>query len=111
MNVQALRQKLAQQEKLILLDVREVEELEESPLVYASPSASFLNIPLPILLTLPKDELHERIFRSSGVPDTTLVVVTCRSGGRSARACDYMKLFGWTIENMDGGVMAWQEHL
>jgi rhodanese-related sulfurtransferase len=40
------------------------------------------------------------------------IVVYCRSGGRSARACGVLDKLGYTrVENVKGGVLAWQRDI
>lgn len=105
-----LKKKLAAGEKVILLDVREPDEIKESPFFHSLPPL-YLNIPLLILLSSPKEELEKRIFRSLGVPETTPIVALCHSGRRSEKACEHMKRCGWLVENLTGGHVAWGDPL
>jgi len=34
-------------------------------------------------------------------------VLICQSGGRSARACDFLDQQGHSVTNVSGGTMAW----
>ncbi|SDR69073.1 rhodanese-like domain-containing protein [Corynebacterium timonense] len=77
-----------------LIDVREPEEYAE---VHA---ANAVNIPLSELTTR-----YQEIN-----PDREIYVI-CRSGGRSAQACEYFeRALGWEEPiNVEGGTIAWQE--
>lgn len=41
------------------------------------------------------------------LPDVDQLVVTCRGGGRSARATAYLQQIGIEAANLDGGMQAW----
>ncbi|WJY68819.1 rhodanese-like domain-containing protein [Corynebacterium auris] len=77
-----------------LIDVREPEEYTE---VHA---ANAVNIPL--------SELTARYGEID--PDREIYVI-CRSGGRSAQACEYFeRALGWdSAINVEGGTIAWEE--
>jgi rhodanese-related sulfurtransferase len=51
--------------------------------------------------------LGELMSRVNEVPTDRQVVVTCRVGGRSARAAAYLRQLGRDAVNLDGGVLAW----
>jgi rhodanese-related sulfurtransferase len=58
---------------------------------------------------------HARLVPLATVPDTvdafaaTPTYVICRSGGRSARACEYLAAHGAVVVNVVGGMLAWQD--
>ena len=83
---------LYQNEKLSLVDVREVEEFETLHLEGAQ------NLPLSQLADiyekLDKDQLHYAI---------------CKSGMRSASACQFLEEQGYKIINVQGGMTAFEE--
>ena len=83
--------KLYQNEKLSLVDVREVEEFETLHLEGAQ------NLPLSQLADiydqLDKDQLH---------------YVICKSGMRSARACQFLEEHGYKVINVQGGMTAFE---
>lgn len=108
MQTQELKDRLKQGETLILLDVREADELKAQP-YFLSPPKYFLNIPVLPLIFSSKQELKERIFGTFGLPETTLVVTLCQTGGRSERACEELRRHGWKAENLEGGILAWDE--
>jgi rhodanese-related sulfurtransferase len=73
-----------------LVDVREAEEYTDGHVSGA------LFAPLSAL----PDMTHQ--FRRDAVN-----YVICRSGGRSAKACDYLAGLGFEVVNIAGGTMAW----
>ena len=83
---------LYQKESLTVLDVREVEEFEALHLEGAH------NLPLSQLADiydqLDKDHLH---------------YVICKSGMRSARACQFLSEQGYEVINVQGGMLAFEE--
>ena len=83
--------KLYQKESLSVLDVREVEEFETLHLEGAQ------NLPLSQLADiydqLDKDLLH---------------YVVCKSGMRSARACQFLAEQGYDVINVQGGMTAFE---
>lgn len=87
-----LAARLAEEDKLFLLDVREPHEVQEVSI------QGIHNIPL--------GELAER---SAEVPSDKLVVTVCRSGGRSSKAAEFLAQYGWNVVNLDGGMLAWQD--
>ena len=82
---------LYQNEQLSLVDVREVEEFQTLHLEGAQ------NLPLSQLADiydqLDKDLLH---------------YVICKSGMRSARACQFLAEQGYDVINVQGGMMAFE---
>ena len=82
---------LYQNEQLSLVDVREVEEFETLHLEGAQ------NLPLSQLADiydqLDKDLLH---------------YVICKSGMRSARACQFLEEHGYKVINVQGGMTAFE---
>jgi len=78
----------------IVLDVREQNEFQDGHIVNS------IHIPLTALKTK-LGELEE--FKSRPV------IVSCRSGKRSASACSTLHKQGFeTVYNMGGGIMAWK---
>ncbi len=92
-----LRDRLAQEHPLVLLDVREPHEIEIADL----PPAGQHRIPV--------GELEERMAELD--PDSTLVVY-CRSGARSGWAVRKLQEAGYgEVWNLKGGVLAWREEV
>ena len=82
---------LYQNDQLSLVDVREVDEYEALHLEGAQ------NLPLSQLADtyeqLDKDHLH---------------YVICKSGMRSARACQFLEEHGYNVINVQGGMTAFE---
>ena len=92
-DVQTLKHMLESGEDFVLLDVRDPDEFEQ------------MNIPGARLL--PLGELQER---AGELDPQAKTVVMCLSGGRSARATDFLLKQGFRdVCNLKGGILAWQE--
>jgi rhodanese-related sulfurtransferase len=76
----------------LLLDVRELDEWDAGH----APEAT--HVPLGELPGALLDLQHGRT-----------IVCICRSGGRSARATDYLREHGYPAINLAGGMRAWAE--
>ncbi len=85
-----LREKLARQEDLLLLDVRTPME----HLAHAIEGS----------LLLPVQELS---FRSHEVPRDREIIVYCRVGNRSAFASAFLAQKGYNVRNLEGGILSW----
>ena len=83
--------KLYQNEKLSLVDVREVEEFETLHLEGAQ------NLPLSQLA-----DTYEQLDKDQ------LYYVICKSGMRSARACQFLAEQGYDVINVQGGMTAFE---
>ena len=90
-----VRARQAAGEKLTILDVRNPDEREEASI------EGTLFIPLPVL--------EDRFAELNEYKDQELII-HCRSGKRSASACMYLELQGFTnVVNLQGGIMAWMQ--
>lgn len=72
-----------------LIDVREPSEFEE------------IRVPYAVLLPLGSVPDHLDLFHG----DASYLI--CRSGGRSARACEFLAEQGFDVVNVEGGMIAW----
>jgi len=72
-----------------LIDVRNPDEWDEA------------RVDGGVLIPLP--ELPDRIGE---LPDGELLMI-CKSGGRSAKACEFLAGLGRSAVNVSGGTMAW----
>lgn len=79
-------------EGAVLIDVRQPEEYEAAR--------------LPQATLVPLAEIPDRL---DVVPDDTEVLVICRSGARSGRACEFLTEQGRRALNVSGGMNAWIE--
>lgn len=53
---------------------------------------------------------HTRLASRLGeVPKTNRLLINCRSGKRSARACSYLQRRGYSVVNLQGGMLAWEQ--
>jgi len=83
-----------------LIDVREVDE-------FADASA-------PISQNLPLSRINENpeIVQTLGIPKDEPIYLICRSGRRSARACEIFAEQGFErMYNVSGGMLDWQAKL
>jgi rhodanese-related sulfurtransferase len=86
-----LKERLQKGENLNIIDVREDEEVAQGMI----PGAKHL--PLGEL-----PERHEEVAKNSEV------ILVCRSGNRSGKACEYLQMLGYTnVVNMTGGMLEW----
>lgn len=87
--VAAVRQNPA----VFLLDVREPDE-------YAAGH-------IPSITLIPSGEVADRLAE---LPRDKEIIVTCRTGNRSAQVASMLRDQGFTnVHNMTGGIVAWQE--
>ena len=93
-SVEDLKAKLDKKEKFILLDVREQNEYDLAKI----PGSRL--IPLG---TLPD--------RAKELDKSQPIVVHCRSGGRSAKAVQFLIGEGFKAVNVEGGITAWSERI
>ncbi len=78
---------------VLLLDVREPDEYEAGH--------------IPGIMLIPMGEVADRL---SEIPQDKTIIVTCRSGNRSAQIADLLRSSGYSrVHNMEGGLLAWLE--
>jgi len=88
-----LKERLSNQEKLHIIDVREPYEYEEQ-------NIGAINIPL--------NTLPQKLVDLEDLQDEE-VIVHCRSGARSASAKAFLEQQGFTnVRNLVGGMLAYQ---
>ena len=88
-----VKRRIEQGERLNVIDVREDEEVAAGT--------------IPGALHIPLGQLPERYGE---IPRTGEIIVICRSGNRSGRACEYLQAIGFTgLKNMVGGMLAWEK--
>ncbi|MBS4211104.1 MULTISPECIES: rhodanese-like domain-containing protein [Neobacillus] len=91
MNAKEVENLLNEGKKLNIIDVREVDEVKTGKI----PGA--INMPLGLVE-----------FRMHELDKTKEYIMVCRSGGRSGRACQFLKSYGFNVINMAGGMLAWE---
>lgn len=61
---------------------------------------------IPGALNAPYTRLASRLGE---IPRDRRILVNCKSGARSARACAYLQRAGYDVTNLAGGYMAWEQ--
>ena len=93
-SVAALKERIAANEPLHLLDVREPDERLEF-------NIGGVFIPLGQIMAMQTDEIEN--LKSEEI------ICYCRSGKRSMQAAMMLETFGFTnVVNLDGGMLSWQ---
>jgi rhodanese-related sulfurtransferase len=85
-----LQEKMEKGDDFLLLDVR-------SPGEYAADAIEGSRL-------LPVQELSLRVRE---LPRDKEIIVYCRVGNRSAFAASYLSRLGYTVKNLEGGILAW----
>ena len=86
-----LKNKIDNKDDFLLIDVREHSELEISKIKGS--------------IHIPMAEISNNIDQINA---KKLVVVMCKSGGRSANVCEYLLQNGFkNIYNLNGGIIKW----
>ena len=80
-------------ESPVLIDVRQPEEHEQGC--------------IPNSLLIPLDNLSSKIEELEHFKEHELILY-CRSGGRSAAACEYLYARGFNVVNLVGGMLDWK---
>lgn len=85
-----VKEKLAQGDKLHLIDVREDDEVAEGMIAEAK--------------HIPMGEIPEKLDQFD---KNNEYIIVCRSGGRSGRVCQFLHENGYKVVNMEGGMLNW----
>lgn len=97
--VQELKKKIDNDEKVFILDVREPFEQYQSKLDYDNSTL------------IPLGDLSNRINEIESHKDKEIVCM-CRSGGRSAKACELLEKKGFkNVANLKGGINQWAKEI
>ncbi|WP_259416836.1 rhodanese-like domain-containing protein [Bacillus toyonensis] len=86
-----VEERLLRNEEIHVIDVREVEEVRKGKI------PGVLHIRLGLLE-----------FRMQELDKNNEYIIVCRSGGRSARAVQFLEGYGFQAINMVGGMLAWE---
>lgn len=81
----------------LVLDVRENDEVASHPYTQLSN-----------LIHIPMNDVPARL---SELPRDKEIVVACKSGGRSARVCEFLDEQDFDVRNLTGGILAWSDLL
>lgn len=96
MNVAELKQKLDQGEPMLLLDVREAEEVEAG--APAIPGAEHM----------PMGKVFTEAAKGN-LPKTEKIVTICKTGGRCEIIARELGQQGYDIEALEGGLEEWKK--
>lgn len=97
--VQEFKNKIDEGEDVFLLDVREPFEKYQSDLDYEHSTL------------IPLDQLQKRLNELEA-DKTDEIVCMCRSGGRSAKACELLEKEGYeNVKNLKGGINQWAKDI
>jgi rhodanese-related sulfurtransferase len=87
-----LSRKLSEQKKPVVLDVREVKEVQAEGIIAGS-------------LHIPMTELQARVGE---VPRTGEIVAVCKRGQRSWNVAQWLRQQGYDAASLAGGLDAWR---
>ena len=85
-----LAEQIGKPEMPVIIDVREPEEYAEGR--------------IPGSRLIPLGTVADRMAE---IPSDQEVVVVCRSGGRSTKACQHLQAAGYRVKNLTGGMLGW----
>lgn len=101
---------IAKQEPVLIVDVREEDELAAEPF-FAERPFYYSIIPLGLFFALPKEEIAARLDDAAEKMGKKLgavpLVLVCHSGNRSGMAVLQLGDYGIRAENLEGGWVAW----
>ncbi|MBM3811648.1 MAG: molybdopterin-synthase adenylyltransferase MoeB [Acidimicrobiia bacterium] len=91
--VTALKAKMDRGEKFVLVDVREPHEYQICK--------------MPNSVLIPLGDVAKRVNELNSADE---IYVHCKSGMRSAKACDFLRQSGFKkVKNVKGGILAWSD--
>ncbi len=97
--VHKFKEMLDNGEEVFLLDVREPFEKFQSKIDYEHSAL------------IPVDQLPDRVNEIENHKDDEIVCM-CRSGGRSAKACEILEEKGFkNVRNLEGGINRWAKEV
>lgn len=91
-----LKEKIEKGEELMLLDVREEDEVRQDRNVIPGSE----NIPMGMVFT---EESKGRL------PKRKKIITICKSGRRAGIVADELSRLGYDIESLEGGMDAWEK--
>lgn len=89
-----LEELIKNDESINVVDVREDEEVAQGI--------------IPGAKHIPLGEIPDRLDE---LDKSQHYYMVCRSGGRSGRACHFLKEKGFSVTNVDGGMRSWTEEV
>lgn len=97
MDIQQFKKEISGNSDIIILDVREPEEF-----------VGIMKL-LPNAINIPLQEIEIR-FKELEVYKKNVIAVICRSGVRSRAATAFLCSNGFNAENVDGGMLSFNEN-
>ncbi|MFA5750511.1 MAG: rhodanese-like domain-containing protein [Candidatus Shapirobacteria bacterium] len=94
MNVSTLKEKIASDEPIRIIDVREKEEFDQGDTI---PGAE--NMPMGKVFV---EAIH------GNLPKDQKIITVCKTGGRCEIVARELKQKGYDIEHLEGGIDAWK---
>lgn len=95
MNVDELKKQLAEDENVVVLDVREADEISADPGIPHSQHLPMVRVFVEAAQgTLSKDQK---------------IITVCRSGGRCEIVARELREKGYDIDHLEGGLAAWKQ--
>lgn len=92
------------------LDVKTVHALQDHPDVFlfdVREEWEYANGHIPGILLIPMESVPTRLDE---IPQDKSVIVTCRSGNRSGKVAEFLRMQGYSkVHNMLGGILDWEE--
>lgn len=95
MNVNDLKAVLENKEDVRILDVREKEEFESGT-------------PIPGAENIPMGKVFVEVSKGN-LPKDKKIITVCRSGGRADIVAHMLEQKGYDVENLEGGMNAWEQ--
>lgn len=95
MNCVTLKEKLEKNDQVVLIDCREQDEWDAGHI----DGAEFMP------LSQFPDEVEKKLMDKKDAE----IIMQCRSGKRSYKACQYLQSVGFTnLTNLEGGILDWE---
>jgi len=92
--------------EISVTDAQNMLELDKPFVLDARRNAEFAEGHIPGAFNITHTRLLSRL---SEVPKDRSILINCRSGGRSARACSLLQKHGYEVTNLAGGMLAWEQ--
>lgn len=95
LSVLELNKKINNKENILLIDCREISEWNEGHIEEA--------------VFMPLSNFEEEAKKLNDVNKE--IIIQCRSGVRSMKACSFLNNLGFTnLSNLEGGILAWHQN-
>jgi rhodanese-related sulfurtransferase len=98
-----LRDKLAKQEALHLLDVRDAEKFQTGTIEVQG--AQTENLPYVTM----RDQSADALERMANLPKDAQIVTVCTTGNKAQKAATFLREHGFSAISLEGGLTAWKD--